>query len=85
MLGLVILGFGLVVILPIIAALRAVTYINEISARSHNLVMQGSVQSCCEVSCHQAKQFIRVALMGTKRFSGNAFRKPRKKGLRFLI
>lgn len=42
MLGLVILGFGLVVILPIVAALRAVNYFNELSARSHALVMQGS-------------------------------------------
>ena len=42
MLGLVILGFGLVVILPIVAALRAVTYFNELSTRSHTLVMQGA-------------------------------------------
>ena len=40
-LGLVLLGFSLVAIPPIVAAVRAVTYVNELSSRSEELVVKG--------------------------------------------
>ncbi|MDH3638858.1 MAG: HAMP domain-containing histidine kinase [Gammaproteobacteria bacterium] len=40
-LGLVLLGFSLVAIPPIVAAVRAVTYVNELSSRSEDLVVKG--------------------------------------------
>ncbi len=41
MLGLVLLGFSVVALPPIIAAVRAATYVNDLSFRSENLVSQG--------------------------------------------
>ncbi len=41
MLGLVLLGFSLVVLPPIVAAIRAVIYVNELSTRSETLVVKG--------------------------------------------
>lgn len=42
MLGLVLLGFSVVVLPPVIAAARAVAYVNELSSQSEELVLKGT-------------------------------------------